>query len=285
MKRFAFCIGGTAALASALSSKAYAQRAPQFPPNSYMAAIQQRGSLIVGVKPDILGVGFQNPMTGKFEGFTVDLAADLAARMFGSGGHVTFKPTTASTRIAMLQQGLIDVDIETLFITKQRAEQVDFAEPYWGAPSLIFVKKSNNSIKSLQDLAGKRIAATKGSAAERAFENPASGYPKAELALFDSIAEVVDAVRIGRADAAVFDEVFGLAAIKASPDFKFVGKPVTYDYYGIALAKGHPEFLAFVNQWLRDIKTHGKWAALYRKNLPGAVPEPPMPPYDKAAYK
>jgi glutamate transport system substrate-binding protein len=258
---------------------------PKFPEGSMMAAIQQRGTLNVGVKPDILGVGYQNPMTGKYEGFTVDLAADLAQRIFGSPGHVAYKSTEASTRIAMLQEGNIDVDVETLFITKERAGQVDFAEPYWGAPTLIFVKKDNTSIKGLKDLAGKRVAATKGSAAERAFENPASGYPRAELVLLDSIAEVVDAVRINRADAAVFDEALGLATIKATPDFKFVGQPVTYNYYGIAIAKNHPEFLAFINKWLGDIKADGKWVAMYKKNLPGTPSKPPVAPYDKAFYK
>lgn len=273
------------ALALGLSGPAAAQKAPQFPPNSYMAAIQQRGNLVVGVKPDILGVGYQNPMSGKFEGFTVDLAADLSQRIFGAPGHIVYKPTEASTRIAMLQQGIIDIDIELMFISKARSEQVDFAEPYWGSPTLVFIKKENNTIKSIADLAGKRVAATKGSAAERAFESQKPGYPKVDLELFDSIAEVIDAVRIGRADAAVFDQVFGLAAMKATPDFKFVGKPVTFDYYGIAIAKGHPEFVAFVNQWLRDIKHNGKWVAMYKKNLPGDVPQPPMPPFDQAYYK
>lgn len=283
MKQLTFLFALTVTLG--LATGASAQQMPQFPANSFMATIQQRGTLNVGIKPDILGVGYQNPMTGKYEGFTVDLATDLAQRIFGSPGHVTYKSTEASTRIAMLQQGLIDADVETLFMTKERAEQVDFAEPYWGAPTLVFIKKDNTTVKSLKDLAGKRIAATKGSAAERAFENPASGYPKAELVLLDSIAEVVDAVRINRADAAVFDEALGLAAMKATPDFKFVGPPVTYNYYGIAVAKNHPEFVAFINRWLHDIKANGKWAALYKKNLPGAVPQPPMPPYDKAYYK
>ena len=224
-------------------------------------------------------------MTGKFEGFCIDLADDLGTRIFGKAGQVSYKPTLPVTRITMLQQGLIDADIETIFITKERWQQIDFAEPYWGAPTRVFVAKTNNDIKGLKDLEGKRIAATKGSSAERAFRDPNSGYPKAQLVLLDSIAQAVEAIRVGRADAAVFDEVFGLAAIKASPDFKFVGEPASFDYYGIGIAKNHPEFVEFVNQWLREIKANGKWADLYKRNLPGDVPAPPMPPYDKAVYK
>lgn len=263
-----------------------AQQLPHFPPDSYMSVIQQHGTLTVGVKPDILGAGYQNPMTGQFEGFTIDLAADLAERIFGAPGHITYKPTLALTRVAMLQRGLIDADIETMFISKERAEQVDFAEPYWGAPARIFIRKDNNTIKTLKDVTGKRIASTKGGSSERAFRDPNSGYPKAQLIMFDSISQDIEAVRIGRADAAVFDQVFGLAAMKANPDeFKFVGGPVEYNYYGVAVAKGHPEFVAFINEWLRDIKKNGKWAAFYKKNLPGVVPQPPMPPFKQAYYK
>lgn len=282
MRAIHLCI---VAAAMALPGGASAQNVPKFAADSYMAKIQQRGTLNIGVKPDILGVGYQNPMTGKFEGFTVDLGSSLAARIFGAPGHIAFKPTLPVTRITMLQQGLIDADLETLFITKERWQQIDFSEPYWAAPSRIFISSSNSEIGALKDLEGKRIAATKGSLAERQFRDPNSGYPKAQLVMFDSIAQSIEAIRVGRVDAAVFDEVFGLAAMKATPGFKFVGEPVRFDYYGIGIAKGHPKFVGFVNQWLRDIKASGQWAQIYNNNLPGDVPAPPMPPFDKAFYQ
>jgi ABC-type amino acid transport substrate-binding protein len=283
LKRFYIVL---AAVQIAFTGSAIAQGAPKFPPDSLMAKIQQRGTLNVGTKVELPGVGFQNPITGKMEGFAVDLAADLAERIFGKPGHVSYKPTLPITRVTLLQQGLIDLDIETMFILKDRWDQVDFAEPYWGAPTRILVKQSNNRIKALSDLVGKTVASTKGSSSDRAFRDPNSGYPKSELVMFDSIAQSIEAIRVGRVESAVFDEVFGLAAMKSQPDeFKFVGEPVAYDYYGIAVAKGHPEFVNYINEWLRDIKANGKWAALYKKNLPGDVPEPPMPPFEKAYYK
>ena len=260
-------------------------RTAQVSPNLYMAKIQQRGTFNVGVKAELLGVGYQNPMTGKFEGFAVDLGADLAERLFGKPGNVTYKPVLPVTRIPMLGQGLIDVIIDTMFIMKERWQQVDFAEPYWGAPTRILVAKSNKDIKELKDLEGKRIASTKGSSSERWFRDPSYGFPKVQLVMFDLIAQSIEAIRVGRVDAAMFDEVFGLAAMKVSSDFKFVGKPVSYDYYGIAIAKGHPEFVDFVSRWLSEIKANGKWTEMYRRNLPGDIPEPPMPPFSNAYYK
>ena len=174
-----------AAAVLAIASPLTAQTAPKFPTDSYMAKIISRGTLNVGTKFELLGVGFQNPMTGKVEGFAVDLAADLAERMFGASGKATYRPTLPVNRITMLQQGLIDLDIETMFITKERWGQVDFSEPYWSAPTVIFVHKSNKTVTKLTDLVGKTVASTKGSSSERAFHDPNSGYPKAELVMFE----------------------------------------------------------------------------------------------------
>lgn len=275
----------TTAVVLAMAGPLAAQTAPKFPPGSMMAKIAARGTLNVGTKVELLGVAFQNPLTQKMEGFAVDLAADLAERILGAPGKTIYRPILPVNRITMLQQGLIDLAIDTMFITKERWGQVDFSEPYWGAPTVIFVHKNNKAVNKLADLVGKTVASTKGSSSERAFRDPNSGYPKAELVMFDSIAQSIEAIRVGRVESAVFDEVFALAAIKATPDFKIVGEPVAYDYYGIAIAKGNPEWVEYVNEWLREIKANGKWKAIYKKNLPGEVPEPPMPPFGKAFYK
>src|SRR5262245_2926606 len=264
----------------------WAAGAPVFPPDSYMAKIQQRGTFNAGIKAEMPGIGYLNPATGKFEGFVIDLATDLGERMFGRPGHVTYRPTLPITRITMLQQGLIDASIETMFITKERWNQVDFAEPYWGAPLRIMVCKSNTTINTLADLKSRQVASTKGSSSEAKFRNPSSGFPSVKLVMFDSTPEAIEAVRVGRVEASVFDEVLGFPAMKVAPnEFKYVGENLSYDYYGMGLAKGHPEFVDYINVWLREIKANGKWAKLYKQNLPGDVPEPPMPPFDKALYK
>ena len=70
-----------------------------------MAKIQQRGTFNAGVKAEMPGIGYLNPMTGKFEGFIIDLSNDLAERMFGEPGRIAYRPTLPITRITMLQSG------------------------------------------------------------------------------------------------------------------------------------------------------------------------------------
>jgi ABC-type amino acid transport substrate-binding protein len=247
-----------------------------------MAKIQQRGKLIASGKTELPGVGYLNPTANKVEGFTVDLAEDLATKLFGEAGKMEWKSADPRTRIPMLQEGVADINIDTMFILPSRKEQIDFAEPYWGSPTLVFVKKDDTAIKSAKDLDGKVVATTKGSSTEIAIKENKPNYPKSELLLFDTNAQAVEAVKAGRAAATTFDEAIGLSIMKNDPNYKFVGEPMEYNYYGMGIAKGHPEFIKFVNEWLTDIKKNGKWKEMYKKHLPGDVPEPPLPPYDKA---
>lgn len=253
--------------------------------DSYMAKIQKRGKLRVAVKAELPGVGYLNPMTGKYEGFAIELARSLARKLFGEAGHIELKAAVPRTRIVMVNESLVDMTMGTMFITKKRIKVIDFAEPYWGSPTLILVKKDNNTIKTVADLAGKTVAASKGSVTERDFREGRRGYPKVTLLLFDSNAESTEAVNTGRADATVYDEVIGLSIMKVAPYYKFVGKPIKYSYYGIGIKKGRREFVRYVNDWLTGIKKSGEWKKLYIASLPGNVPEPPLPPYNKAFYQ
>ena len=273
-------------VSSACGSAAPAGSKSSFPADSYMAKIQQRGKLNASGKTELPGIGYLNPQSGKNEGFGVDLADDLASRIFGEAGHLEWKSADPRTRIPMLQEGVADLNVETMFILAERKEQIDFAEPYWGSATLIFLSKDNDSIKKTSDLDGKVIATTKGSSTEIAIKSNNPAYPKpSDLLLFDNNTQATEAVRAGRAEATTFDEAIGLSIMKNAPYFKFVGDPLDYNYYGIGVAKGHPEFVDYINQWLTDIKKNGKGKELYKKNLPGDVPEPPLPPYDKAFYQ
>jgi ABC-type amino acid transport substrate-binding protein len=267
---------------SAPASQQAASKKPSFPADSYMAKIQERGKLIVSGKTELPGVGYLNPQTGKNEGFTIDLAESLALRMFGEPGKMEWKSADPRTRIPMLQEGVADLNIDTMFILPSRKEQIDFAEPYWSSPTLIFVPKDNTTIKTVADLNGKKISTSKGSSTEIAINESKPGYPKAELVLLDTNAATVEAVTVGRADATTFDEAIGLSLMKTGAAIKPVGEPLDFNYYGIGIGKGHPEFVAYINEWLTEIKTNGQWKEMYKKHLPGDVPEPPMPPYDKA---
>jgi len=243
--------------------------------------IQQRGALLIGTKDDLPGVSFLNPKTNAWEGFSVDLGNTLAQRIFGEAGHLQPKPVTPATRVPTIQEDTVDMNIETTFITQARKEQVDFADPYWGSGTRLFVLANNDSIHSPSDLDTKTVATTKGSTGKESLKD----HPSIKWLEFDTNADSVEAVRTGRAVATDFDEVIGLSYQKNNSGFKFVGDPIDYFYYGIMVKKGQQDWVDFINQWEKDIKADGTWKRLYAQNFPGVdVPEPPQPPFDKAFH-
>lgn len=72
-------------------------------------AIINRGELICGANASVAGFGFQDPVTGEFSGFDVDICRAVAAAILGDATAVTFRPLAASERQAAIQSGEIDM--------------------------------------------------------------------------------------------------------------------------------------------------------------------------------
>src|SRR5207244_965866 len=109
-----------------------------FSPGTAAAAIQQRGSLRVGVKFNVPQIGYNNPVTGKVEGFDVDLANIIADRL---GVKAEFTEAATANRIPFLQQDKVDIVVATLTITDERKQQIDFSHVYYVAGQSLLVKK------------------------------------------------------------------------------------------------------------------------------------------------
>ena len=70
----------------------------QVTPGSFMARIRARGYLIAGVGPELTTSGYLSPLTGKIEGFDVDIVTRVAAAIFGD-------PTRSSSRRSRTPSG------------------------------------------------------------------------------------------------------------------------------------------------------------------------------------
>src|SRR5437763_16203235 len=90
---------------------------PNFPADSYMARIQQRGQLIVGVKYDTPPFGSLNPVSNQVEGFDPDLGRELARALFGDEKKVRLDEAVSRNRVPFLQEDKVDIILSTLTIT------------------------------------------------------------------------------------------------------------------------------------------------------------------------
>jgi polar amino acid transport system substrate-binding protein len=251
----------------------------QLPAGSTMAKIAQRGKLVVGVDQNTLNMGFRDPFTGQLQGFDIDMARAVAQALFGDPNAIQLRALTSDQRIPALQHGEVDLVVRTMTITCDRRAQVDFSSEYYEAQQRILVKK-NSGIGGPDQLAGKRVCATKGSTSLATLQ----ALPAKPVVI--AVADWTDCLVLlqqGQVDAVSTDDVI-LAGMAAQDRYtEVVGASLAAEPYGIAVPKGNEDMVRFVNGVLDQVRSSGSWAASYRRwlddLLPGPAPAPPAPHY------
>ncbi|HZR04011.1 MAG TPA: transporter substrate-binding domain-containing protein [Burkholderiales bacterium] len=250
---------------------AFGQPKPSFPPGSLGDKIVQRGFVIVGVRYDIPLYGFQNPKSGQVEGFEVDIAKELARSLFGAPDKLELRQVVSRTRIPMLQEGVVDVVIANLTQTKARMQEIDFTDLYNLAGMQAMVADSS-PIKTLADLKTATIAVAKGGTGEQAMHEL---YPEAKLIQLDSHGDSFQALVSRRATVFVADDTTLQGMQEKLKGFRVIPERLTFEPHAMGVAKGHPEWVAYLNSFITELKSSGKWKELYRKNVGESTREPP----------
>lgn len=196
---------------------------------------------------------------GEFEGFDIDLMNEIGAR---AGKTVEFSSLPFDSLIAALQGGTIDAAISGMTITEERAQSVDFSDPYFQAGLAIAVAENDNEITTLEDLEGKKIAVQLGTTGA----STAEGIKGAEVTTFESAPLALLELANKNVDAVINDAPATLEAISSEniPGIKVVGELLTEESYGIAMPQGS-ENVAAVNEALAEIKADGTYDTIYKK--------------------
>lgn len=257
-----------------------AAKAPSFPAGSTMATLQQKGKIVVGVKFDQPGFGFQTP--SGVVGFDAEMAKIVAAALFGgkladAAKQIEFVESKTPVREQFIEQGKVDIVVATYTINDARKLVVDFAGPYWISHQDIMVKSDNTTIKAVKDLNGKRVCSVQGSTS---LKNLSAQAPQAKTDItFDAYSKCAEAMGDGRVDAVTTDDsiLAGLAKDSGGA-FKLVGAPFTDEPYGIGLKKGDQAFRDFLNSTIEKSYSDGSWAAAFDTTLGSIGLTRPTPP-------
>jgi polar amino acid transport system substrate-binding protein len=259
------------------------------PGGTFMATIQQRGRLIVGVDQNTLLMGYLNPQDGQIEGFDIDMLRQVARAIFGDDGknmttRLQFTAISSAQRIPFVQNDTVDIVADTMTVNCDRDTKVSFSSVYYDAGQKVLVR-DDSPITSSADLGGKRTCAAAGSTSiANVLDVSKTGASSPAIPV-----EVTDwtdclvALQSGTIDAISTDDTI-LAGLKAQdPSTKIVGNQAgakfTDEPYGMAIKLSHPEFVRFVNGVLEQIRTNTTWAKIYQQWLGTPVPAPPPASY------
>ena len=222
-----------------------------------LAQIKERGYIVVGTE------GTWSPYTyhddnDELVGFEVEVAKYIADYI---GVDVQFSETVWSSMFASLDAGQIDIVVNGVSYSEERAEKYDFSEPYNYSQYAILTLADNDEINSLEDAKGKTAA-----------NDPTSSigkFAEESGAVLDEVGEAAQAiseVKNGRADLTFSLTTVFADYLKNHPEdadkFKVivVSDPEPNAY--VPVVKGNEELVAVINEAIAKAKEDGTLSEL-----------------------
>jgi polar amino acid transport system substrate-binding protein len=188
-------------------------------------------------------------------GFEVDLANALAGRM---GRTARFVQNQWDGLVPGLERGEYDVVINGLEITPDRAERINFSNPYFYSTLTITRRIDDDRVHRPEDLLGLKVGVLKVTFAERYVQSLGS----VNLRSYDGQVQPFIDLALGRLDAVVMDTPIALY-YATGPQVKNIEIPKARMAFGIGARKADVELLDGINKALESMKRDGTLRKIY----------------------
>jgi polar amino acid transport system substrate-binding protein len=234
---------------------------------STLEQILNRGQLLVGLEAGYQPFEMQDEK-GNLVGFDVDMAYEMGKGIFGEGGEKKVKLINTAWEgiIPALMTEKFDIIMSGMTILQSRNLKVNFCEPYYYiGQCLLIAKKDAGKFKNYKDLNKEGVIITSKLGVTGAF-TAEKLMPKATLRLFKTEGEGALQVANGVADAFIYDEPqVRVFAAKYKDTTVGLFEPITYEPLAWAIRKGDPDFMNWLNNFLRQVRGDGRWDQLKKK--------------------
>jgi glutamate transport system substrate-binding protein len=288
-RRKSFFVAATAALALSLSAcgggdagttdDPTVAETPTFAAGSTMEKLSSAGAIRIGTKYDQPLFG-QVGLDGKPIGFDVEIGKLVAAELGIPADKIEWSETVSANREPFIEQGKVDLVIATYTINDKRKQVVDFAGPYYEAGQALMVNKDNDTIKTPEDVQGKKVCSVTGS-------TPAATIVEeygAELVPAATYSACLEPLRNKQVEAITTDNVILAGFVDKEPDaFKLASdETFTKEPYGIGLKKGDTEFRNWINDQLEKFEENGSYKKAWEDTAGSVIKTAPeLPELDR----
>ncbi len=223
--------------------------------------IKESGTINIGVFSDKNPFGYVDE-NGEYQGYDVYFANRIGEDL---GVKVNFVSTEAANRIEYLQTGKVDVILANFTVTKERAEEVDFALPYMNV-ALGVVSPDSGVITSLDDWKdGDEMIVISGTTAETYLTE---NYPNIKLQKYDTYANAKNALENGNGVAWANDNTEVIAFAKQNTGYTVgISTLGSQDSIAPAVSKGNDTLLNWLNDEIEALGQENFFHADYEATL------------------
>jgi polar amino acid transport system substrate-binding protein len=225
--------------------------------------ILSRGELRVGMSGDMPPMNMTTK-EDKLIGLDADLAAIIADAM---NVKLSLQPIPFAELLPALEAGRIDMIIANMTITPERNLKAAFVGPYFVSGKGLLTKRSTLvAVERIEELNSPEFTfvTLAGSTSELVARN---GAPQAKLLTAANQDQGVQLVIDGDADAMIADFPICVVAAYRHRDAGLVAAntPITYEPIGIAVPKGDPHLVNWLENVLDGLRQAGIMKVLKKK--------------------
>ena len=231
------------------------------------------GAVVVAVTENAYTpLNFIDPRTGAAVGWEYDAWEEICRRL---NCTLEWQIISWDAMLAAIADGQFDVGMDGITITEQRAQQVDFSDPYMTLEQFLLVRADEERFSTAEEFAadedlliGAQPGTTPFYTAVYAVLDGDENNPR--IILFDNFGASVQALIAGDVDAVIMDAVGSRGYIGANPGkLKLVGAALSSEDFGFVFPKGSA-LVEPVNAALAQMRADGfldylnnKWFFLY----------------------
>jgi ABC-type amino acid transport substrate-binding protein len=217
-------------------------------------------------------LNFVDPKTGQAVGWEYDAVEEICQRL---NCQVNWGITSWDTMISAVREGQFDVGMDGITITAERAQQVDFSDPYLRSEQFMLVRMDEDRFSNAAEFAadpdlliGSQAGTTNFYTA--VYEVLDGDESNSRIRLFDTFGASVQALLNGDVDMVLTDKTSSAGYIGANPDkLKVIGDPLASEDFGFIFPPGSDlvaPFNAAIATMLEDAyldHLNRKWFFLY----------------------
>ncbi len=199
---------------------------------------------------------------GDYIGFDLDVMRCIAIL---EGFEIEIQDIAFDSIIPGVMAGRVDIGASGFTITEERAQVVDFSDPYWTSDQAVVVgiDTEMNVVTALSG--GARVGAQRGTTGAAWVEDELEGRGvDVNLILYETYPEAIMDLIAGRLDSVIQDEAPSIQAVDSYPDqLQIAGVIKTYEEFGFLVRSGDPHgLLPRIESGMQKMKDSGAWGNL-----------------------
>ena len=201
---------------------------------------------------------FEYLENGEIKGFDMELVNEIGKIL---DADIKIVDMAFDGLLPALQMKKVDLVIAGMTANEERMKTVSFTQPYYTASQVIIEKEGNDSIKSFNDLKGKKVGVMLGFTGDMVV----SEIEGVKIERFNAAYAGIMALQAGKVEAVVLDSEPAKNYVAQNKGLVLADADAEQEEYAIAVRKNDKALLEKVEKALKEIKENGTYDKLLQK--------------------